>query len=237
MHDPDMKRPLEITNSTKSHLHAPPSYYQRWMKEQAFPSQITFGSKTVSCTLDEHPEQKEEWLLSADLAQMLSIPYKTMIHVFQNDHLLHIGPLVGIFTAGFTPHRHRPVGERSILFSKYLALAKDIGGYFFMFGSHHIDWDKGSMKGLFYTDHGWKKHDVPIPHVVYDRLPNRKTEKSSQSQKVKNRLQKQYMIPWFNAGFFDKRHVFDVLNEASEIKQYLRETIENPSIGVSPPIR
>ncbi|MDP4171822.1 MAG: YheC/YheD family protein, partial [Bacillota bacterium] len=59
----------------------------------------------------------------------------------------------------------------------------------------------------------------------YDRLPNRKTENNSTLKKVKERLQKDYLIPWYNPGFFNKLDVHEKLMDDHTVSTYLPETL------------
>ena len=142
---------------------------------------------------------------------------------FQNQTLF-IGPLIGIFTAGFTPFPLRPIGERSSFFSKLLSVKKSVGALPFVFGEQHIDWEQALIKGYFYHENSWKTIDVPFPNVIYDRLPNRKSERNTSLKNVKVRLQKDYLIPWYNPGFFNKLDIYERLQQEDSVTKYLPET-------------
>lgn len=45
------------------------------------------------------------------------------------------------------------------------------------------------------------KEKVPLPNVIYDRLPNRKAENYKPIVRAKRKLEHDYAIPWFNPGF------------------------------------
>jgi hypothetical protein len=145
---------------------------------------------------------------------------------------MYIGPLIGIFTSGFTSFPYRPIGERSGFFSKLLSVNKQVGVLPFVFGEQHIDWDQGLIKGYFFHEHEWKVIDVPFPNVIYDRLPNRKSERNPQLKTVKDRLQKDYLIPWYNPGFFSKLDVYERLQQVQTVAHYLPETHSFSSFSV-----
>ncbi len=144
--------------------------------------------------------------------------------MFVDNQVLSIGPLVGIFTAGFTSDPKQPIGERSTFFSKLLSVNKSVGALPFVFGEQHINWEQGTINGYFYHQDEWKLHEVPFPNVIYDRLPNRRSEGNPRLIKVKNRLQKDYLIPWYNPGFFNKLDIYDRLLQAPFVADYLPET-------------
>ena len=163
--------------------------------------------------------------LAEQFKKLLLFPdFATQLHVFVDQHVLTIGPLVGIFTAGFTPFPIRPVGERTNFFAKLLSVKTSVGAIPFVFGEQHIDWDQGTIKGYFYHDHNWETVEVPFPHVIYDRLPNRKSESNPKLALVKERLQKEYLIPWYNPGFFNKLDIHERLQQDHSVSSFLPET-------------
>ncbi|HWO94818.1 MAG TPA: YheC/YheD family protein [Bacillus sp. (in: firmicutes)] len=190
---------------------------------------ISFGACTHFCTIDFLPHLEDEAMISTSLFHKLNIPFCQSIHLFFTDDTIHIGPLIGIFSAGFTGSKLRPIGQRSIFFSKLLAAAKSTGGYAFLFGAHHINWELGTIKGYFYTGDGWIQKEIPLPDVVYDRLPNRRTENHDLFTQVKARLQSEYLIPWYNPGFFNKWDIYQQLQENTSTKPFLPETYQSPS--------
>ncbi|MFC3883824.1 YheC/YheD family protein [Bacillus songklensis] len=191
---------------------------------------ISFGARTFPCTIIFSSQLEQEVLMSTSLFHELSIPFCQSVHLFFRDDTVHIGPLIGIFSAGFTGSKLRPIGQRSIFFSKLLSTVKSTGGYAFLFGAHHINWDSGTIRGYFYTNDGWSQADVPFPHVVYDRLPNRQTENHELFTTIKEKLQSQYLIPWYNPGFFNKWDIYQRLQTNEETQSFLPETFKNPSI-------
>lgn len=191
---------------------------------------VQFGSKIIDCTVystDEH--HKDEVILSYQAWEALQIPSSLWLSLKQMDTHLYFGPIIGIFTSGFTNHFLRPVGERSLLFAKYIDAAKSKGALAIIFGIPHIQWDEEVINGYTFTKTGWKEIRVPFPNVIYDRLPNRKTEAQPTHISARKKLINDYQIPWFNPGFFDKSTIYKQLLHLPEIKQYLPEMITSPS--------
>lgn len=202
---------------------------QVYIPNEAIPntslSKIAFGSKSIETKIDIQPNNRELISLSKDIAEQLKLPdLKVPLHIFNDDETLFIGPLVGIFTSGFTPFQMRPIGERSLFFAKLLSVKKAVGAMPFVFGEQHIDWEQGLINGLFYHDNRWKTFEVPFPNVIYDRLPNRKSERKAEQKNIKERLQSEYLIPWYNPGFFNKLDIFDRLIQDDAIAKFLPET-------------
>ncbi|MFD1739092.1 YheC/YheD family protein [Bacillus salitolerans] len=191
---------------------------------------LSFGARACTLQFEYDSTLKDDILISEDMMKLLSIPHDRQLHVFVHSDVLDIGPLIGIFTAGFTESLLRPIGERSLFFAKFLTMEKSIGVNAFVFGAHLINWSEGTVEGYFYDEkQGWSKRMVPLPHVIYDRLPNRKTENHAAIQKIKQRLKDEYLIPWYNPGFFNKWEIFKSLQTEGSMKHYLPETIYQPT--------
>lgn len=222
--------PLKRNNNSQNILSLPLDFFEQLEKAGTLPSQLTFGANIADVQVIPHASNDFVCKLSADIWDQLCIPFESRVRLYAKDDQLHIGPLIGIFTAGFPSNRLRPIGERSLLFAQYLTTAAKMGGYSFIFGSHVIDWDKGVISGFFYTKRGWQQHEIPFPHVVYDRIPNRKAEQLPTLQAIKKRMQTNYFIPWFNSGFFNKWTIYEKLLQSGNVNRYLPKTTVHPSI-------
>lgn len=220
--------PLKMEENNSGTLYVPVDLFKQYVERVQFPKAISFGTKTIQCEVAPHPDQKDEYMISKNLWEALMIPHEGLIHLLQKEDTVFIGPLVGIFTAGFTQFNLRPIGERSLFFAKLLSVEKKVGAFYFVFGAHQIDWDNGTVNGYFYTADGWKQIKVPIPNVVYDRLPNRKVENLEFSKQVKERLQTEYDIPWFNPGFFNKWDIHQMLINDEKACKHLPNSYFQP---------
>lgn len=170
-------------------------------KEQGAILSIALGSCLVDDFTISYHHQSQRILLSEDLYRALLIPYKTKADVILVQHTLYIGPLIGIFTAGFEQNT-APLGARSSYFIKLLQSCRQHAGFAYLFGTHSIDWDKGIVDGLLYQEERWVKKQMPLPSVVYDRLPNRKAAQSAFIQETKRKLTQDYDIPLIQPLFF-----------------------------------
>ncbi|RNA68685.1 YheC/YheD family protein [Alteribacter keqinensis] len=186
-----------------------------------------FGTKERHVKIRE--SAAEDWVISQDLKDELYLPHTGPYGVHFDEHTIAIGPHIGIYTAGFTQSLLRPVGERSFLFAKYITAAKKLGVSCFLFGASHIKWEEGLVEGFFWNEKGWEKIITPLPNVVYDRIPNRKTESHPGYAQVRERLQNEYAIPWFNPGFFDKWLIHKALTD-SRVDHYLPESTLSPDV-------
>jgi hypothetical protein len=211
---------LEVAQNDQQVVFCPPAVIQDKVIKK-----IAFGSKSTEVDFHPHPDKNDRIVISRAIQEDLQFPnLEIPIHIFLDHQVLAIGPLVGIFTAGFTPDTQQPVGERSHFFSKLLSVNKTVGALPFVFGEQHIDWEQGAINGYFYHKDTWLTHKVPFPNVIYDRLPNRRSEGNPKLVRVKNRLQKDYLIPWYNPGFFNKLDIYERLQQDSSVSIYLPET-------------
>jgi len=193
---------------------------------------IAFGNKVIEAEC--LPHNKNKIVITEKLQKDLFLPsLENYLHVFIDQDTLFIGPLIGILTSGFTSYPFRPLGKRTSFFAKLLSVKKVVGALPFLFGEEHIDWKRGLINGYFYDEEtGWKKLEVPFPNVVYDRLPNRRTEKRQSTQELKTRLQTDYLIPWYNPGFFSKMDIFERLQQVDGASQFLPETYPFTSYSI-----
>lgn len=185
----------------------------------------SFGTKKTAAIIKKQKSAKNIISISNNLKNTLQLPdYSSTIHLFFDVDTLYLGPLIGIFTCGFSTGKAKPIGERSLIFSKLLAVQKTAGVIAFLFGEQHINWEKETINGLFYTEGQWEMAEVPFPNVIYDRIPNRKSENLPRIQRTKKRLQEEFHIPWYNPGFFNKLDIYERLLQESSISDYLPET-------------
>jgi hypothetical protein len=200
-------------------------YYPASLGLKEDPKKIAFGSNIVEAECKKQTYSKNILSISSSLAELLQIPeFIKALYAFENEEQLLLGPLVGIFSSGFTPYQANPIGERSELFTKLLSVQSSVGVVPFLFGEQHINWEKGEIEGFFHGNTGWETRSVPFPNVIYDRLPNRKSESTQGSREVKEKLEKEYLIPWYNPGFFSKLDVYEHLYQDDKVAEYLPET-------------
>jgi hypothetical protein len=217
-----MRKRYTIDIAENSHLvvYCP----QELLKDNVI-KKIAFGSKAIEADFRPNPKKYNGIVISKEIQELLLFPnFELKLHVFVEQQVLNIGPLVGIFTAGFTPFPHRPIGDRTNFFSKLLSVKTNVGALPFVFGEQHINWENGTISGYFYHDNHWQSMEVPFPHVIYDRIPNRKSERNPKLVKVKETLQKDYLIPWYNPGFFSKLDIYERLQQDHTVAVYLPET-------------
>ncbi|WP_226676918.1 YheC/YheD family protein [Rossellomorea aquimaris] len=194
--------------------------------EDTLPHTVILGTKRQSAKCKRHPNGRNVIGISTALAKSIHLPSKVdSLSLFCKDECVYAGVLIGIFTAGFTSFRLSPIGQRSQFFQKLLSVQSSLGVIPFVFGEKHIDWENGLVKGFFHFGEGWEIEEIPFPNVIYDRLPNRRSEKRKTYQNLKERLQREYGIPWYNPGFFNKLDLFERLENDQTVHNFLPETL------------
>ncbi|TMW74030.1 YheC/YheD family endospore coat-associated protein [Alteribacter natronophilus] len=219
----------KVTPHPKRSVFLPSSFMNGEQIEEGSLYTLQFGTKETEVRVRQ--SALNEFEISTDVKDQLYLPVNGPLsfHAVPDSRILAAGPHIGIYTAGFTQSLLRPAGDRSFLFSKYLLAAKKAGISCFLFGAPHIHWEDGLVEGLVYDREGWKKVLLPLPDVVYDRIPNRRTEAHAGYAEVRERLQTEYQIPWFNPGFFDKWHIHQALSD-TPASRYLPDSILGPDM-------
>lgn len=195
------------------------------LEEELLPHTVILGTRRQRAICKRHPNGRNVLGISSGLAKKLYLPSKVeSLSLFCKEDCLYAGVLIGIFTAGFTSFRLSPIGQRSHFFKKLLSVQSSLGVIPFVFGERHIDWENGLIKGYFHFGDSWEIEEIPFPNVIYDRLPNRRSEKRKTYQNLKERLQREYGIPWYNPGFFNKLDLFERLENDQSVQHFLPET-------------
>lgn len=192
---------------------------------------ISFGKRKSSCRIDGHSGTANNIFVSTDIAEALLLPERINIKAVIVHDTLMLGPVVGIFTAGFYKSLLRPIGSRSMFFSKLITNGFSTGAFCYIFGSHQIEWDEEYIKGYTFGHTGWRRAAFPFPDVIYDRLPNRKVERLALYQKIKKKFSENYSISTFNPGFFNKWHIYQLLMKDPKTSKYLPVTCCSPTIS------
>ncbi|WP_240416237.1 YheC/YheD family protein [Paenibacillus periandrae] len=70
----------------------------------------------------------------------------------------------------------------------------------------------------------WKKELLPLPHVIYNRIPYRKFEQLPEVQSILQSCLRHRSIHFFNPSFFNKWTLFEWLNKSKETGPYIPTT-------------
>jgi hypothetical protein len=131
------------------------------------------------------------------------------------------GPLIGIL-ASMSP-QGTILGNTSLFTSlQKQALARS--GLTIVFPPEGTG--NGSVTGCMFDlkRNRWLPVCAPLPHVVYNRVPLRKTEKSLAFREA-TALFEEWQIPFFNPSFIDKYDLYEIFSKNPFLELLLPETI------------
>ncbi|OBR62946.1 hypothetical protein A7K91_09520 [Paenibacillus oryzae] len=191
--------------------------------------QLKLGNEVLTATIKPLKRSGNHLYLSAGVRQSIRVPKSGNIYLLSNDQdEIKLGPLVGILTDSIRSGESYPFGTRSG-FIKQVLRTGDRKAYMFGFTPGDINWQQETVNGYFLNAQGnWYRKVVPLPDVVYNRLPNRKAETSSYISAVRERFVKR-QIPLFNWSFLNKADVYRLLDNDPEALLHLPESVSNPT--------
>ncbi|UVI31881.1 YheC/YheD family endospore coat-associated protein [Paenibacillus spongiae] len=189
--------------------------------------QIRFGKETITAALKSIRRQGHHLYLSAGVRQLIRVPKTgsiSLLHAAENE--VKIGPLIGVLTDAVSRSITAPFGPRTGHI-KQLVRTGESKAYFFAFTPRDINWQQETVNGYFLNQSGWYRKIVPLPDVVYNRLPSRRAETTPSIMNLRERFVKN-KIPFFNWSFFDKSDVYKMLDQDVEALEHLPESVNNP---------
>jgi hypothetical protein len=139
----------------------------------------------------------------------------------------HVGPLIGIMSS---PKNESSLAGNLHLFTKIQSALLSRDALSFVFSYRDV-YDDGRINGYIYmpNQNKWIRAIMPFPDIVYNRIPFRKSETTSQFKKC-IQIFKENQIPMFNPGFIDKYDLFQILISSQKLKKYLPDTVLIDSI-------
>ncbi len=191
--------------------------------------QLKLGKEVITATIRGLKRSGNHIYLSSGVRQSIRIPKSGNIYIHSTgDNEVQLGPLVGILTDTIHSEESYPFGNRSG-FIKQIIRMGDRKSYVFGFTPRDINWQQETVNGYFLNPQGgWFRKIVPLPDVVYNRLPNRRAETSPFLSAVRERFVKR-KIPLFNWSFLNKSDVYKLLDNDPEALIHLPESISGPS--------
>jgi hypothetical protein len=136
---------------------------------------------------------------------------------------LSIGPFIGILTvAGNGLFR----GVQSN-FIDIIKAGQQIGALVYVMPVENIDWASRTVQGYLFNvyEKRWIKERLPLPHVIYNRIPNRVFEKQKHVKAALKRLSSMPNLTLYNPHFFNKQQLYAVLQRDPDVFPYLPHTL------------
>lgn len=189
---------------------------------------LRVGAHSATIPLKTLNRKGDFAVLTSSLASAIRLPSsgKCLIRSAKGREI-QLGPLIGILTA-VSNHPTLPFGPRTGFIRDLMAAGKD-RSFFFGFSPHSVNWQSDTVVGYFQSPGGgWIRKTVPLPDVVYNRLPNRSAEKTASLREFKEKFV-QRKIPFFNWSFFDKWDVYRLLDGDRDASQHVPDSQINPT--------
>ncbi|MXQ54136.1 YheC/YheD family protein [Shimazuella alba] len=193
---------------------------------------MEIGNKSVITRVIATRMMEAKIILSPPIARHLSLPYTGMMRAVVHNRTLKLGPVIGILTTGFRANTTNPFGGRTSLFQSFIRAGNTDKPIIYVFTPEMVDWQNRVVTGWYYRFGKWVKHVSPLPDVIYERVPNRKTENLSYVKNCITRLKTLTKCQIFNQGFFDKWSVHEWLYQDKETRKYIPETVLSPSVYI-----
>ncbi len=135
-----------------------------------------------------------------------------------------MGPFIGILTTD----GGNPFGGNHKNFADLIRTGRNMGVTVFVLTPKSLLSDDSTIPG-YLLDHRsgairWLPAKLPIPDVVYNRIPNRKSEQKREVQAAIHKLRNHFKVHFFNPGFFDKWTIYQHLLSSEELKSFVPET-------------
>lgn len=220
---------IHFSQQPEQVVYASKSLIQELQLNTSKPLIIRLGQKEIKALIKPLKRTGKHLYLSSGIREIIKVPSSGTIHLFPRDtNDIQLGPLIGILTDVIKPGEGSPFNSRSS-FVKQVIKAGHNKAYTFGFTPADINWQNKTIHGYFLNAQGtWFRREVAFPDVIYNRLPNRKTEIGPSMTALRERFVK-IGIPFFNWSFLNKADVYEFLDNDPEALLHLPESVTNPS--------
>ncbi|MBN2908971.1 YheC/YheD family protein [Polycladomyces sp. WAk] len=229
-------RILPLSNAPTEAVILTQPLMEKWGCNNGQSVKISLGNKMLITRVISIRRRAPIIYLPVATARQLSIPYFGEVRVTFQNRCIKLGPVLAILTTGFTGSITSPFGSRTQLFRNFLVAGQDEKPYFYVFTPEMIDWQRGVINGWFLRKdksghYHWERLTSPFPDVIYERVPNRKSESLPHVQQCLNRLKSLTDCRVFNQGFFNKWSIHELLHNHPLTAPFIPESALCPSIN------
>jgi len=189
---------------------------------------LKFGGERVPATIKSINKTGKHLYLTTGIRKGIKIPKAGGIFLRAQEGEVQIGPLIGVLSDGPTSSLANPFGYRTGFIKQLLTIGNK-QSYIFAFTPRDINWDNETINGLFLGENGrFTRKKVPLPDVVYNRLPSRRAETTQSINQLRERFIRR-RIPFFNWSFFNKSDIYRLLEKDTMANRFVPESINSPS--------
>ena len=190
---------------------------------------LRLGKDMIPATIKPIKKAGKHLILGSGIQKAIHVPKSGGIYLrnLQEDEI-QLGPLIGVLSDGPTGSSTNPFGSRTG-FIKQLLREGSKKSYIFVFTPRDVNWQDESVTGFFLNQDGkFTRKTVPLPDVVYNRLPSRKAETTQSINQLRERFIRK-KIPFFNWGFFNKSDIYRLLENDTTVNKYVPESYMGPT--------
>ncbi|KOS00114.1 MULTISPECIES: YheC/YheD family protein [Paenibacillus] len=188
---------------------------------------LRLGKDQIPATVKPIQKAGRHLYLTSGLRNAIRVPKSGAIYLRNLDGDIQLGPLIGVLSDG-TNSTTRPFGSRTG-FIKQLLKEGSKKSYIFAFTPRDINWQNDTINGYFLSSSGeFTRKLVPLPDVIYNRLPSRRSDFSPAINQLRERFSRK-RIPFFNWSFFNKSDIYNLLENNPDVNRYVPESYTNPS--------
>ncbi|MNM00147.1 Endospore coat-associated protein YheD [compost metagenome] len=188
---------------------------------------VRLGKDAIPAVIKPIKRAGKHLFLASGVQHAIKVPKSGGVYLrgLQNDEV-QLGPLVGVLSDG-PGSPSSPFSTRTGFIKHLLREGRGMC-YIFAFTPKDINWQQDRVNGYFLTDSGkFERKIVPLPDVVYNRLPSRRAETSPAINQLRERFIRK-RIPFFNWSFFNKSDIYRLLENDSFASRYVPETHSSP---------
>ncbi|WP_028546156.1 YheC/YheD family protein [Paenibacillus taiwanensis] len=190
---------------------------------------LRLGRASIPVTLKPIKKAGKHLYISSGIRTTVKVPKAGSVFLLnETDGHIQLGPLIGILSDASIRTATSPFGSRTG-FIKQILRAGHNKAYVFAFAPRDINWSNETVFAYFLNEYGgWVRKTVPLPDVVYNRLPSRRAETSTGINNLRERFIRK-KIPFFNWSFFNKSDVYALLEGEQDANRYVPESVMNPN--------
>jgi len=190
---------------------------------------LRLGGERVPAAIKRINKAGNHLYLASGVRRGIKIPKPGGVYLrSQQEGEVQIGPLIGVLSDGPTSSPTNPFGSRTAFIKQLLRQGSRIS-YIFAFTPRDIHWGDETVNGYFLNEAGrFVRKRVPLPDVVYNRLPSRRAETTNTISQLRDRFVRR-RIPFFNWSFFNKSDIYRLLEKDPTVGRYVPESIMSPT--------
>lgn len=188
---------------------------------------LRLGSNVVSASVKPVGRSGRHIYLSTGIRNQIHVPRSGPVYVYSPEAgEIRLGPVVGVLSDG-SADSASPFSSRTG-YIRQLLREGNKKMFVYAFAPRDINWQRETVHAYMLGSNGqFIRRTVPLPDVVYNRLPSRRTDFSPFTNQLRERF-KRKNIPFFNWAFFNKSDIYNLLENDIQAGRFVPETHNSP---------